>query len=115
MAAGATAGFMLLITDGNGNAMAAGTTVSVTSSIVTATIGQSGTYTVGCNASGGPGSSSPNTIPSGKITGGGTTAGGDAIFVTLTSTAAGSGPLTITVTSPESKSITSYGINVTVH
>jgi len=117
--AGSSGGFMLLITDGNGNAMAAGTTVAVatTGSAFTVAAGQGGTYTVGCNGSGGPGSSSPYTIPAGVIPqplGGGNTAGGDAIPVTLTGTTAGSGSLTITVTSPETKSITQYGINVTV-
>jgi len=99
----------ILVTDGNGNAMAAGTTVTaVADSSIGTLSGPGATYTIGCNESGGP-NSSPYTIP------GGTTVGGNVELVTLTAPAnPGGGNITVTVTSPNTKSISVYTIPVKI-
>jgi hypothetical protein len=104
-------GLNILVVDTNGNAMAAGTTVAITTSIGTLS-GAGATYTVGCNTSGGPGSDSPNpttlAAPLNNV-------GGNVTGVQLTApSSAGSGSITITVTSPQSKSITSPSIQVNI-
>jgi hypothetical protein len=100
----------ILVTDGNGNAMAAGTTVAITASIGTLS-GAGAAYTVGCNESGGPASSPNATTLAAPLN----NVGGNVTGVTLTApTTAGSGSITVTVTSPQSKSITSYSIPVTI-
>jgi hypothetical protein len=102
----------VLVTDLNGNAMPAGTTVQIATTIGTLS-GTGASYTVGCNESGGPGASSPYTVPTSAIPLG--TAGGNATGVSLTSPAtAGSGQISITVTSPEAKAVTVGTINVTI-
>jgi hypothetical protein len=105
----------ILVTDGNGNPMAAGTTVSVTADTSIGTLSGTGTsYTVGCNSSGGPGDS-PFMIPNAKTGVSNVPVGGNAEAVTLTApTNAGSGNITVTVTSPQSKTITPFTIPVTI-
>jgi hypothetical protein len=84
------------VEDGNGNPMAAGTTVTVTADSTAGTItGPGANWTIGCRSGGGPAD--------------GASGGGDALAVTLTGagTAGGtttpSGNVVITVTSPQSK------------
>jgi hypothetical protein len=112
IAAGTTGAFYLLVTDQNGNPMAAGTQISATatSSAGSVTVGGSGSSVLtGCNSSGGP-TTSYYTIP------GGMKVGGDVTSVGLTAAAtAGNGSITIQVLSPESKSITTFGIPVAVN
>jgi hypothetical protein len=101
--------FAILVTDLNGNPMAAGTTVAVAadSSIGTLSVAGGATATIGCNSSGGP-TTSPFTTPAGKV-------GGNFETVTLTAPAnAGAGNITVTVTSPQSKSVTVVTIPVTI-
>jgi hypothetical protein len=103
-----TGSFGVLITDQNGNAMAAGSTIAVASGLAVTINGSGTTVTTGCNGSGGP-TTSYYTIP------GGLTAGGDVVVVGLTApTSAGSASITVTVTSPESKSTTTFSIPVTI-
>jgi hypothetical protein len=102
--------FAILVTDLNGNPMAAGTTVGVTadSSVGTVTVSAGATSTIGCNSNGGP-ATSPFSSPAGKV-------GGNYETVTLTAPSnAGSGNITITVTSPQSKSTTMATIPVTIN
>ncbi len=103
----------ILVTDGNGNPMPAGTTVTAAadSSIGTLT-GTGTTYTIGCNSNGGP-TSSPYSAPlNGPAN---VPVGGNVEAVTLTApTNAGSGNITVTVTSPESKTVTVFTIPVTI-
>ncbi|HKN11016.1 MAG TPA: hypothetical protein VJ376_16280, partial [Pseudomonadota bacterium] len=103
----------ILVTDGNGNPMPAGTTVAATadSSIGTLT-GTGTTYTIGCNSNGGP-TSSPYSAPlNGPAN---VPVGGNVEAVTLTApTNAGSGNITVTVTAPESKTVTVFTIPVTI-
>ncbi len=103
----------ILVTDGNGNPMPAGTTVTAAadSSIGTLT-GTGTTYTIGCNSSGGP-TSSPYSAPLNGPTN--VPVGGNVEAVTLTApTNAGSGNITVTVTAPESKTVTVFTIPVTI-
>ena len=103
----------ILVTDGNGNPMAAGTTVTAVADTGIGTLTGTGvSYTIGCNANGGP-TNSPYTAP---LNGGANVpVGGNVQAVTLTAPAnAGSGNITVTVTSPESKTITVFTIPVTI-
>jgi hypothetical protein len=93
-------GIQFNVQDQNGNPMAAGTTVTATadSSIGTLT-GPATNFTIGCRTGGGPG------VP-----------GYDTLGVNLTTASApGSGDITITVTSPESKTATIVTLPVTVN
>jgi len=104
-----TGSFGILVTDQNGNAMAAGTTIGVNTNYSATINGATGAVTTGCNGSGGP-TSSYYTIPPGNVT-----VGGDVVVICFTApTTAGSGSITITVTSPQSHSTTTYGIPVTI-
>jgi hypothetical protein len=115
IAAGTTGGFYLLVTDQNGNPMAAGTQISATAttSAGTVTVGGTGSSVLtGCNSTGGP-TTSYYTIPTGS---GSTKVGGDVTSVSLAAAAtAGNGSITIQVLSPESKAISTFGISVVVH
>jgi hypothetical protein len=103
-----TGSFGVLITDANGNAMAAGTTIAVSSGLTVGINGTNASVTTGCNASGGP-TTSYYTIP------GGLTVGGDVVVIGITApTSPGNASVTLTVTSPESKSTTTFLIQVTV-
>jgi hypothetical protein len=93
------------VEDVNGNPMAAGTTVTVTADSTAGTVtGPGANWTIGCRSGGGPAD--------------GLSGGGDSLFVTLTGagTAGGtttpSGNVTITVTSPQSKTSTVAVIQV---
>jgi hypothetical protein len=89
--------------------MAAGTTISVSSSLTVGIDGSATSVTTGCNDSGGP-TTSYYTIP------GGHTVGGDVLQISLTApTSAGSASISINVTSPESKSITPFLVPVTIN
>ena len=90
------------VQDLNGNPMAAGTTVTTTADSAIGTLTGPGTnFTIGCRSGGGPGSNNP---------------GYDTLGVTLTTASApGSGNITITVTSPESKTATIVTLPVTVN
>jgi hypothetical protein len=107
-----TTGIYILVTDQNGNAMPAGTTVAVTTTIGTVS-GTGASYTVGCNETGGPGASSPYTVPKSYISMG--TSGGNAQGILLTSpTTGGTGQISITVTSPQAKAISGGTIPLTI-
>ncbi len=98
---GTSQGISIAIEDLNGNPMAAGTTVAISTSIGTLS-GQT-SWTVGCRgAEGGPGG-----LPG---------YASDTTALTLTGgSTAGGGNITVTVTSPGSKGITTVGIPVTVN
>jgi hypothetical protein len=104
--------FGVLITDGNGNPMAAGTTIAVSSGLTVSINGVSGPVTTGCNASGGP-TTSYYTIPGGPPA---VTVGGDVVVIGLVApTSVGNSSITVTVTSPQSKSTTTFGIPVAIN
>jgi hypothetical protein len=98
---GTTGAIVVAVEDQNGNPMAAGTTVSVTSDAA-GTVGGQTSWTIGCrDAPGGrtmPGYWGDFTLISYKA---GTTPGG--------------GTITITVTSPGSKTVTSRGFPITIN
>jgi hypothetical protein len=102
----------ILVTDQHGNAMPAGTTVAVATTIGTLS-GAGTSYTVGCNETGGPGALSPYSVPTSYISIG--TSGGNVQSVILTSpTTTGSGQISITVTSPQAKAVTTGTIPVKI-
>ena len=106
-----TGAFGILVTDANGNPMAAGTTIAVGTTYSATLNGNGALVTTGCNGTGGPGASSPYTIQTSPAV----TVGGDVVVVGFTApTNAGTGTITITVTSPQSKSTTTIGIPVTI-
>ncbi len=100
---GSAGGISIAVEDLNGNPMAAGTTVAITADSSIGTLSGQTSWTVGCRASeGGPGGT-PGYA-------------GDTTALTLTTgSAAGSGNITVTVTSPGSKTVTTVSIPVTVN
>jgi hypothetical protein len=91
-------GFSVSIQDENGNPMAAGTTVTITSSI--GTVSGTTSWTIGCRDGGGPDLTNP---------------GADTLNLSFTPGAtAGSGNVTISVTSPGTHTTTVANIPVTV-
>jgi hypothetical protein len=97
---GATApvGITFTVADQNGNPMAAGTTVAATASVGTLT-GSGTSFTIGCDSGGGP-NGPPNLVA-------------NPLSLTWTPpTTAGSGEISITVTSPGTKSATTVTIPV---
>ena len=104
----ATGGSSLLtfnVQDLNGNPMAAGTTVAVTADSAVGTISGTSTFTIGCQNNPPP---SPNlqTLP--------TSAGTTFQVSVIGAGTAGSGNVTITVTSPGTRSLTIQSIPFTV-
>jgi len=97
------ASFQITVADLNGNTMAAGTTITATSNAGTLS-GAGTSWTVGCSTGGGP-ADGPASDPF---------AGGVTLPLTIVGTAAASGAITVTVTSPQSKSVTEVAIPVTI-
>jgi hypothetical protein len=101
--AGTSAPISIAIEDLNGNPMAAGTTVAITASASVGTLSGQTSWTVGCRGPEGGAGGLPGYAS-------------DTTALTLTAgTTAGSGSITVTVTSPGSKAITTIGIPVTVN
>jgi hypothetical protein len=89
------------VADGNGNPMAAGTTIVVTADTAVGSItGSDANYTVGCRS----GVATDSNYPEGAL----------GVGLNAASTA-GAGTITIAVTSPGTHSVTTASISVTVH
>jgi hypothetical protein len=104
----ATGGSSLLtfnVQDLNGNPMAAGTTVAVTADSAVGSISGTSSYTIGCQSNPPP-SPNPQVAPS--------SAGTNFQVGVIGAAAAGSGNVTITVTSPGTHSLTIQSIPFTV-
>ncbi len=101
-----SASFTYTVADLNGNTMAAGTTISATASSGIGTLSGTGvSWTVGCSTGGGP-ADGPASDP---------LAGGVTLPLTIAAgSTPSSGSITITVTSPQSKSVTVATIPVKV-
>ncbi len=92
------------VADLNGNTMAAGTTITATSNVGTLS-GPGTSWTVGCSTAGGPADGPASNLLAGGVT----------LPLTIAaSTTAAAGAITITVTSPQSKSVTEAIIPVTI-
>jgi hypothetical protein len=93
-------GFTVSVQDTNGNPMAAGTTVSVVADSGVGSVSGQSSWTIGCRSGGGPDLTNPAA---------------DALHVTFTAgtNAGATGSITISVTSPGTKTVTQATIPVT--
>ncbi len=99
---GTSVAITIAIEDLNGNPMAAGTTVAIATADSGATLGGQVSWTIGCrDVEGGPGVAGYAS---------------DTTTVNYKAPAtAGGGTVTVTVTSPGSKAVTSVGIPITIN